>query len=146
MVFDYVKNIECYNGILPNFAEGVAFALSLQDKPVGRYEQGEIFAMVQEGETTSIDEGLFESHRKYVDVQFVIGGKELVEWQEIAALTEEIPYDETKDAGFWKGSGDVLEIKEGMFYVAFPQDGHKPCKHAVSANAYRKIVLKLKAK
>lgn len=144
MIIDYLEHINQYSQILPSFAEGVAFALSLLEKPVGRYEQGDIFAMVQEGETTPITEGDFEAHRIYADVQMMLEGSEMMEWEEIQRLSVTVPYSHEKDAELLSGEGQMMHITKGMFYVVFPSDAHKPCKYKNHPSKYRKIVLKLK--
>ena len=49
------------------------------------------------------------------------------------------------DAMFWKGMGSVLEVPAGVFYIAFPEDGHKPCCHKIKRSHYKKMVIKIKA-
>ena len=144
MVVDYINNAFNYNTLHPSFKEGLEFALSLKDKEVGRYEKGEMFCMVQEGETSLIETGDFEAHIKYIDVQILLEGQEILEWEDIKNLSVSIAYDEQKDAGFYNGTGETITVKPGMFYVMFPCDGHKPCKHIKEMTKYRKLVLKLK--
>lgn len=143
MIVDYVTHYEKYAKVVPNFMEGMQFALSLRDKVPGRYEQGSIYAMVQEGVTEAIEEGNFESHQKYIDVQIMLDGEEIMEWEDVNNLEECYPYLEEKDAGFYKGSGQKIHIKKGMFYLVFPHDAHKPCKHEEVPAIYKKVVLKL---
>ncbi len=143
MIVDYIGHYEKYAKVIPNFQEGMQFALSLQDKPAGRYEQGDIYAMIQEGVTEAIAEGDFERHEKYIDVQIMLEGEEIMEWEDRDNLKESIPYTEDKDAGFCKGIGQRIHIRKGMFYLMFPHDAHKPCKHVDVPTRYKKIVLKL---
>ncbi len=143
MIIDYIEHYEKYAKVVPNFLEGMQFALNLQDKPAGRYEQGDIYAMVQEGVTEAIADGNFERHEKYIDVQIMLEGEEIIEWEDTNNLEECIPYMEDKDAGFCRGSGQKIHIKKGMFYLMFPHDAHKPCKHEKVPTIYKKIVLKL---
>ncbi|MDD3413438.1 MAG: YhcH/YjgK/YiaL family protein [Lachnospiraceae bacterium] len=147
MIIDYVEHYEKYTDIVSDFREGFQFALSLKDKASGRYELNEdVFALVQEGVTEELEDGEFESHKNYIDVQIIVEGEELMEWQELSLLTESIPYNETKDASFSKGNGSIIHVKENMFYLVFPHDAHKPCRHKEIPFIYKKIVLKLKIK
>ena len=102
--------------------------------------------MVQKGETKPLDEGTFEAHRKYIDVQIILEGSEEVAWKPAAELTSVIPYDPAKDAERFDGPKDhVFLISAGMFYAAFPEDGHKPVSHTKEKQSFTKIVMKLPA-
>lgn len=149
MIIDKTDRIESYNGLTENFREAVEFALSLSDKPTGRYEcdrfpAGEVFAMVQEGETKPGEGGRIEAHRKYIDVQVMLDGGETVYYTDIRDLKEIVPYSEEKDVAFYEAGGQPVRIEKGMFYVALPHDGHMPCRELDGPGTYRKIVLKIK--
>lgn len=111
---------------------------------VGTYTYPWGKAMIQEGKTRHLGEGEFESHKKYIDIQCMLKGEELMEYANINDLTEAVPYNENSDAMFWKGMGSVLNIPAGTLYIAFPEDGHKPCCHQIRQNHYKKMVIKIK--
>ncbi|MFV0440470.1 MAG: YhcH/YjgK/YiaL family protein [Lachnospirales bacterium] len=144
MVVDYIENIKTYEFIHKNFKKGAEFALTLLDKPIGKYECDDFFAMVQIGETKEYNLCKFETHRKYIDVQFVVSGSEILEWDNVKNLEIDTNYDEKSDCALYKGEGDRLSIKKNMFYIAYPSDAHKPCTHREEQTSYKKIVLKLK--
>lgn len=102
--------------------------------------------MIQKGITRPILDGTFEAHRRYIDVQILVEGSEEVAWEDIRKLETVIPYDAQKDAQRLTGSRDhVVKITKGMFYAAFPHDGHQPVAHTEEAQAFTKIVMKLPA-
>lgn len=144
MVIDYIENINTYSFINKNFEKGVKFARSLFDKPVGKYECDDIFAFVQEGSTKNTDETKFESHIKYMDIQFVVEGSEILGWQNINKLTVADEYNEDSDMILYIGNGENIKISENMFYIVHEKDGHKPCTHISNQTNYKKVVLKLK--
>lgn len=80
MILDRLENAALYFGL----GEGIATALKyLQSNdctklPVGKIPiQGEqIYALVQDNTTKTRDQGVWEAHRKYIDVQFVAAGVE----------------------------------------------------------------------
>lgn len=149
MIIDRTDRIQNYNGLAENFREAVEFALSLSDKPAGRYEcgrfpEGEVFAMVQEGETQPREDGQIEAHRNYIDVQIMLDGGETVYYADIEGLRETVPYSEEKDAAFYEAGGQPARIEKGMFYVVLTHDGHMPCRELDGPGTYRKIVLKIK--
>lgn len=145
MILDYYKNYHTYVNAVPGLEEGMAFVQTLLDKPAGTYHtKTDMYAMVQEGSTYDITSDRMETHRKFLDVQFVFSGQEVFEWEEAEQLEIDTPYEEETDFVFYKGSGKAYRTTPGMFYVLFPQDAHK-CRGAVNGQSspYRKIVLKL---
>lgn len=151
MIVDRIDRIENYNGLAECFREAVAFALSLSDKPTGRYDYdklpaGTVYALVQEGETQPKEDGQVEAHQRYIDVQLMLDGGETVYYTDIDGLKETVPYSEEKDIAFYEAGGQPARIEKGMFYVALPHDGHMPCRELDGAGKYRKVVLKIKIK
>lgn len=149
MIVDKIERSACYNGLVPEFKEAMEFALSLADKPVGRYEYdglpaGTVFAMVQEGDTMPYEDGKVEAHRKYMDVQIMLDGGETVYYTDIKGLTEAVPYKEDADIIFYEKAGQPARIEKGMFYLVLPHDGHMPCRELDGPGTYRKVVLKIK--
>lgn len=149
MIIDKTKRIATYYSLMPEFREAVEFALSLSEKPVGRYEydglpRGRVYVLVQEGMTQPFENGKVEAHRNYLDVQFLLKGKEAVYYRDVEGMKESIPYDEAKDIVFYEAGGQPACIEEGMFYVVFPHDGHMPCRDLNGTQNYRKLVLKIR--
>lgn len=144
MIIDKLDNIMLYEPMLKNLAAGLKAVQDLEPLEVGKYSFEGGYFMVQKGETRPIEEGTFEAHRKYADVQIVMEGSEEVAWADIKDLELQMPYDPQKDAERFDGdkSHHIL-ISEGMFYAAFPHDGHKPVSHTEKKLQFTKIVMKL---
>lgn len=103
--------------------------------------------MVQKGITRPLLEGTFEAKRRYIDVQILLDGSEEVAWEDIRNLKTVIPYNDEKDAERLTGNRKyVMKITKGMFYAAFPEDGHQPVSHTNEVQSFIKIVLKLPVK
>lgn len=146
MIIDKMTNIRLYEKILPEIKDLVSIMDQLRELEVGSYVYPWGKVMIQEGNTRHLREGDFESHKEYIDIQCMLDGVELMEWANIHNLTETISYNESTDAQFWNGQGSILEVPAGTFYVAFPEDGHKPCCHNMKQSHYRKMVVKIKVK
>ena len=100
--------------------------------------------MIQKGTTQSMEEGTFEAHRIYMDIQILVEGSEAVAWAKLSDLKEEIAYNEEKDAARYTGENNhTIHVTAGMCYVAYPHDGHKPVRHVDQQQSYTKIVMKL---
>jgi len=149
MIVDSFEHIGFYEAMLPNLKCGLDAIKVLQSK--GELEEGTYnfeggFFKVQKGVTKAFTEGTFEAHKKYIDVQILIDGSEEIAWKEIKDLTEVIPYDEEKDAARYSGTFEnKILINKGMFWAAFPHDGHKAISHTTKQQSFTKIILKLPA-
>ncbi len=138
MIFDSVHNWRLYplgqmweQAFL--FLEGVG-----PDLPLGRYpiagihpdDTADVFAVVEEYTPVPAGTKTFETHQRYVDIQYLLRGEE---WLDYAPLTPELavdtPYDAARDAAFHavpeKVSARVL-LGGGMFCALFPDDAHCP--------------------
>jgi YhcH/YjgK/YiaL family protein len=113
-----------------------------------RYEidGNNVYAPVSEYITKNEEEARYEAHIKYIDIQYVIRGKELIG---IAPLSEkkEIlePYNETNDIMFLS----VNQIKNykatpDRFFIFFPDDAHRPGLKDGENSPVRKVVVKVK--
>jgi biofilm protein TabA len=69
----------------------------------------------------------FEAHRRFIDIQVVVAGRETLYWTPVSALAPEGEYSDQKDIAFYTGpAGLAVPLQPGYFTVLFPQDGHKP--------------------
>lgn len=145
MIIDRIENIKYYESLLPGLNHGLKVLEQLTSQASGRYEFDGGFLMIQEGSTKPMSEGTFEAHRKYVDVQIMLQGCEELAWEEYHKLVTAIPYNEEKDQERLDGAKNhKILISEGMFFAAFPQDGHKAVSHTNEQHHYRKAVMKLR--
>ena len=98
----------------------------------GRYEiDGDrMYATVSRYKTKPETECRPESHRRYVDVQYVAEGQEFIGWCAFTpALKEATAYDAEKDIIFYERlepKSDFV-LSEGCFAVLLPKDIHRPC-------------------
>lgn len=145
MIIDYLSNLPKYAKVLPNYEQYAELLLSIDQLSLGRHEINEFdFINIIEGETVSMDEGYFEFHQNYLDIQIVLEGEEYMQWQNIHQLQPAIDYDEVSDIGFLKGIGDTLHIEKGMFYIVYPEDAHKPGRHIDEVCQFKKAVVKVR--
>ena len=111
----------------------------------GRYylDNG-IYANVDEYTTKSLNEAVYESHKKYIDIQMLIDGNEDIYVKDIDELSNVTKYDLEKDITFYKNdiNAKKYEMKEKECLVLYPQDGHMPCVNENKTNN-KKIVFKI---
>lgn len=146
MILDTTKNAPLYEGCASGLCDMMEFALSIKDRPAGKYERGEHFVLIQTPVTRDLDSVDYEAHRAYIDVQVVLEGPEVVRWAPLDSLEETRAYDGEKDVLFAKGAGSDVAVQPGMFYLMFPNDAHAPLGGVDGAIGapLRKLVIKLK--
>lgn len=146
MIIDKLEHFCYYQRCVPELWDAVRFAERAQREhlPAGRYPVGKGFALVQEGQTRNFAEADFETHNKYLDVQILLEGSEMLEYADKEDLAVRIPYDPEADIEWLEGSGDKIRMKPGMFYLVYPSDAHKPCCHESTPVSYRKAVVKIR--
>lgn len=147
MVIDKLENAHFYYGLDPRIKRALKF-LEEQDlaaiKP-GRYEidGSSVLAICEEYQTKPIESGFWETHRKYVDIQFIAEGVELIGYSNIGNLTESAPYDPDKDMQELQGRGEFYRMDKNSFMILMPQDAHMPGRMAQKPNTVKKIVMKV---
>jgi biofilm protein TabA len=87
-----------------------------------------VFVIEQAYETKLRADGFFESHRKFIDVQTVFEGEELMEVADIARMKDRQPYNPDRDLIVYEDSSDasLLRVFAGQIAVFFPADVHMP--------------------
>jgi biofilm protein TabA len=95
---------------------------------------------------TRAEEGArFESHRRFIDIQVLLQGREWIEWAPIDRLAVEQEYDAEADVMFFATPGlrSRLLLEPGLAAVFWPSDAHRPCLAVDDAVAVCKTVVKL---
>lgn len=149
MIIDTLDHAEMYAPL----GKGVARALKyLRDEDIaakdpGRYDlDGDrLFLMVQEYDTRKRDGGVWEAHRKYIDLQFVISGAELMGRANLTSLSPHKTYDSDLDVELLDGDGDFVTVPADTFVLFYPQDAHMPCIAVKQTAPVRKAVFKIAA-
>ena len=85
----------------------------------------QVFAMVQHYDTKPRSKGFWEAHRKYIDVQYVAQGQELMGYVNLGHV-QAGEYDASKDFLPAEGEGNFLLMPAGTFIILTPQDVHMP--------------------
>jgi YhcH/YjgK/YiaL family protein len=104
-----------------------------------------LFAKTLRQDTGAREALRWETHREYVDLQYVVGGGEIIEWAPAAKLTAESAYDGQTDLQFYApaAADESLFMSEGLFVFVFPSDGHKPMVADGCNRQVHKVVAKI---
>lgn len=81
----------------------------------------------------------FESHRKYIDIQYIFSGVEIMEVENINKLQITKEYDSSLDFAKYAQSLDTssLVINENELAIFYPNDAHIPC---IKLNENQKVI------
>ena len=137
------KDIKKYAPLLPGIEEAFDAVNALTDYEAKTYplsNDNRFFVAV--GTTKAPD--VAEAHRKYLDIQYIVKGKEVMGWADLADCQIQGEFNETKDIGMYAGDFTFTTINEGVCYVVFPEDAHMPGRHLDVPNDFVKVVVKLK--
>ena len=146
MIVDVLKNKELYYGIHKNIKPAMEFIEKAvaENLEVGRYELDgkNLFALVQEYDSKT--EAKWEYHRKYIDIQFIVSGKEIITWDNIKYVPDGVEYNEEKDiAKFDMEGGTDVVMEAGYYSILYPQDLHQPGRVFDKVEPIKKIVVKI---
>ena len=108
----------------------------------GHYEYGDgIFVNVTEYETK--ERGVFEAHRKYIDVQYIVSGEEYIAAAPAESLRVTQEYDEAGDFLLGEGEGISHLLRSGQAIVLMPEEAHMPCLCVGKPSRVKKAVVKI---
>ena len=104
-------------------------AFDFDHMKAGRHDLiGNHYMNIDESTTGPIEERIFEAHRLYADIQYVISGDELIGYQPLCNVGDMIKSNEPGDGYFYDGDfhQDVLiHMTPGTFAIFFPGDAHR---------------------
>ncbi|MBR5994348.1 MAG: YhcH/YjgK/YiaL family protein [Lachnospiraceae bacterium] len=112
----------------------------------GRYNFDSGLYMNVESYSTQLRESRrFESHKKYIDVQYMISGEELITVAHVDSLDIDEDYNSDKDILFYKNclNGVDYLLNAGSFIVLNPEEAHMPCICVNGSKTVKKAVIKI---
>lgn len=143
MIYDRIENIALYgfDKMVTDFIRSLS-----SDTECKKYIlNDDVYVNVEEYTTKEL--GYFESHRKYLDIQILLDGEEIIEYTPVSGLTIKDEYDESRDIEFFsdgKNTITPLKLDTTMFAVFYPQDAHKPQLKFQNCQKVKKAVVKIK--
>jgi biofilm protein TabA len=113
----------------------------------GRYpiDGDNVYATVTIDSTKNLEKANWESHRKYIDVQYVISGEEKIGVSPIAEAKVTNEYNDKKEVANYTAQGKFYSATPGTFFIFFPSDVHRPGITPGGNKPVKKIVIKVKA-
>lgn len=129
MIFDSITNKENYRDF-PMLYEALCFLAKLPEQelpsPNTVLIEKKLFCNPVSLVSKPEKDCIYEAHRNYIDLHYIVKGVERIATSQIQALNTEVPYSEEKDIEFLTGEADgYYDLKPGQFLVCFPNDAHK---------------------
>lgn len=150
MIVTDLQHIDRQIAMTPSMRQAIDFLrrTDLLDLPDGNVtiDGKRVFAILQRYRTAHIDAPKFEYHRKYIDLQYVLSGEEIIGWAPAAGMTASFDYDDGQDICFGlmePGKWSLARLFAGQLAVLWPEDGHAPRLATEKVCLVRKIVVKV---
>jgi len=146
MIIDTIKNSSRYPFYKGTIEKGLEFLCTAKfnNYSDGKHLiDGDRMFLIVSTYTTENDK-LFEAHRKYIDIQYLISGEENIYWSPLENLSQKGNYSEKDDISFFRGENmTTLRMQKDYFCIFFPEDAHKPGCFTDKPGEVRKAVVKI---
>lgn len=113
----------------------------------GKHEvNDEFFYNYMEYEAKEPTNTIYEAHKNYVDIQYIVEGQEHVDVSFEEYMELDTPYDSEKDIMFFKNPKTYFSriLGPGEYVIVLPHELHKPGQKVGENGNVKKIVGKVK--
>lgn len=122
---------------------------SLETVAPGKYylDSTNVFVSVTENPTKDLPVTKWEAHRKYLDIQLIVTGKEMMGIAPFSKATVVEAYNPASDVGFYSvadADSKFYVAQPGTFLIFFPTDAHRPSIKTDGIEKTKKVVIKIK--
>ncbi len=146
MILDSLDQADRYAPLHSSFEAAFDFLKNNKSKALadGEYaiDGDRVFAIVARSVGRGRKPARLEAHRRYIDIQYVAEGHEVMGWSELAGCVNPVaPYDNSKDIIFFRDKAQTwVDVLPGTFTVFFPEDAHAPL---AGEGPHLKIIIKI---
>lgn len=148
MILDKIENIELYFQLGERIKQALCY---IRDSDFSELKAGKhyidgdkLFVLVNEYKTKNICDCLMESHKKYIDLQYMYKGCEMIA---CSILTKQEPsksYDSVGDYTLYNPIDySMIKLETGTFVLFFPDDLHMPSIMHNEPENIKKMVVKI---
>ncbi|MBN1867815.1 YhcH/YjgK/YiaL family protein [Candidatus Sumerlaeota bacterium] len=147
MILDGIENAERYVSLHPGFAEAFEFLrrpdLAELDEGNHAIDGDRVYTVAMRGPGHPHSEARLETHRRHIDIQFLLSGHETIGWRPDSMLRKtDGLYNSEGDAQFFADKPQAwISLAPNQFVVLFPEDGHAGM---IGEGEIRKVVVKVR--
>ena len=118
---------------------------NLETVAPGKYplDGDNVYVSVTDGQGKAFENTNWEAHRKMIDIQYIVRGKEKIGVSPLSKATVTKSYDEKKDVANFTAEGKFYVAEPGTMYIFYPNDAHRPSID-VDGKPIKKIVIKVR--
>ena len=103
----------------------------------------DIYINVMEAETK--EENIYEAHREYIDIHYIIEGEEKILTAPVEKMTVTSEYSPGSDCLIGTADfSDAHVIRKGQYCITMPEEAHSPCRSVTAPRHIRKAVFKVR--
>ncbi|MGE4214063.1 MAG: YhcH/YjgK/YiaL family protein [Anaerotignaceae bacterium] len=145
MIISSYKKLDTYKGLSKNLDTAINYLQTAHktNVEVGKFaiDGDEVYAIVSQYSTRALDEGKYETHEKYLDIQCLLEGEEFILVTNKSKL-ESTGYDAATDKENYTDGAEEVSVRviPEVALILYPEDAHKAC---CMVNNERKPVKKL---
>lgn len=132
MVLDHLSNCDFYYSQHPLFPKAFDYLKGLKESDFENakleIDGDQCFALFYKGEGKEPDPILMEAHKKYIDIQYVLKGSDLMGFRPLLECSRvHTAYVEADDYMLFKDQPHTnILVKENCFTIFYPTDAHAP--------------------
>ena len=150
MVTDTLKNAKLYYALGDGIKKGLKYLeetdFSKMPKGTHLLDGKDLYVMLNSYMTKKTDEAKPESHKNYIDIQYMYKGAEYMGYASLENQQAAEPYNPEKDVIFYNCGTSFMKYNEGSFVIFFPDDIHAPGVASESISEVIKVVVKVRIK
>jgi len=148
MIFDTINNADRYTNLHPLFSRAFEFVrntdLNALASGIHYIVEKQLFVIVEQADGRAREAAKLECHRKYIDIQLVLEGRDEMGWKSLADCHAPVAdFSAERDVQFFTDPIDTwVATHPNEFCIFFPQDAHAPL---VGRGKIRKVIFKVEA-
>jgi biofilm protein TabA len=153
MIYGQISVLDTYDFLLAQPAWKLAFAwlrtvTTKTPEGIHKLQGDDIYANVHGYQTLPASKCRYESHQRYIDLQYCISGGEFIDCHALTALSPDGAYASEKDLQFhlpYTKPAELASVRmiPGSFAIFFPSDAHAPKRNDGQNNSVFKLVIKV---
>jgi YhcH/YjgK/YiaL family protein len=143
MILCPFKELRRYAAVIPGLEEAIETIEKLPNWEPATYPLSCGKVVVSSGSSKPLEGAVLEAHAKFLDIQYILEGSEVMGWAPTDSLTLQGEFNQEQDYGLYTGDSIPVTVPAGYCYVVFPEDAHAPGKHLDTPLNFTKIVVKL---
>ena len=147
LVIGKLSDAQLYSGLHRHFTQGFSYLQTLTTESVPSERQeidgDSLYAAPASGNLRPEEEAPLEAHQRYIDIHYVLEGRERIGVKPKSECSEREPYDEARDIVFYTDKiSSFIELAAGDFAIIWPPAAHAPL-IGPPTEAIKKVVLKI---